>query len=820
VNARHDRGPYNRSALLHNRAACPLAVLLAICCCLSAASGQWFEGYIALPDSLHAGGRPLVVAYNPVNHKTYVGGDESDRLIVFDSVAAAPVGSVRVGPVVNAVCVDSVTNCLYCTNYLYDSIAVVDASSGSLIRRLWSGGDRPRSLCYSPRYRKVYCGNFDNWVQVVDAQTRQPLKRVLSPCMPGSIACDPNTGLVFMGGTYDGVIAILDGANDSIVAQIPLKNGDVTAVLFNTADGLVYASNDNRRVYVIDPAEHQVIDSVVVGGMPCGLCLNSVRGKLYVPCYTSQGGHFVAVVDCATRQVVAEAQLDERPLSICYNRVDDKAYCSTYGNGVSIIDGATDSVIVWDETGDRPINLCYSEAGDRVFSANYDGRSVTIIDGVGNGVIATTSVCGTAQPDRVCWDSFDRRMYVTSAESLGKVWVVDGVTDAVCDSIRVGLYPCDIRYNARQGKVYCANRGSGTVSVIDCRTNDVVATVPTGNEPYELNYSELHDKVYCANRSSKTVSVISGSPDSVIANIGVGTAPSALCYNPRNDRLYCANSTYSGSVSVVDCVGDTVVKTIGVRWPGRMVCDTVLNFVYGEGNFGLMFIDCALDSIVAVLDVNPSSTAFDALTIMNHPDHLLLVGSHRAPPPPQRGLIYGYTIVNTATRSVVSVKDLTQDVVDHPVRVFRSGKGNVYCSMDNSAWCITNNTQFNLGVTPNGFALNPYWNQVLLPAAQSSCIAVIGESHVPAVEEDARLLQSPARLPSTLVTGALYLPAQTGSARRASAFLLDVSGRVVLNLHPGANDVRALAPGVYFVREEPQASSPKPQAVQKVVITR
>jgi len=52
------------------------------------------------------------------------------------------------------------------------------------------------------------------------------------------------------------------------------------------------------------------------------------------------------------------------------------------------------------------------------------------------------------------------------------------------------------------------------------------------------------------------------------------------------------------------------------------------------------------------------------------------------------------------------------------------------------------------------------------------------------------------------------------------AVLLDVSGRKVMDLKPGANDVRALAPGVYFVREELQASSPKPQAVRKVVVAR
>jgi hypothetical protein len=42
--------------------------------------------------------------------------------------------------------------------------------------------------------------------------------------------------------------------------------------------------------------------------------------------------------------------------------------------------------------------------------------------------------------------------------------------------------------------------------------------------------------------------------------------------------------------------------------------------------------------------------------------------------------------------------------------------------------------------------------------------------------------------------------------------LLDLSGRKVLDLMPGANDVSRLSPGVYFVRER--------SAVRKVVIAR
>ena len=67
---------------------------------------------------------------------------------------------------------------------------------------------------------------------------------------------------------------------------------------------------------------------------------------------------------------------------------------------------------------------------------------------------------------------------------------------------------------------------------------------------------------------------------------------------------------------------------------------------------------------------------------------------------------------------------------------------------------------------------------------------------------------------ATVVRGMLLVPSLR---RTAKCSLLAIDGRKVLDLHPGANDVRALAPGVYFVREaQAQAQA---QTVRKVVLT-
>jgi hypothetical protein len=98
-------------------------------------------------------------------------------------------------------------------------------------------------------------------------------------------------------------------------------------------------------------------------------------------------------------------------------------------------------------------------------------------------------------------------------------------------------------------------------------------------------------------------------------------------------------------------------------------------------------------------------------------------------------------------------------------------------------------------------------------------VAIFETTHVAIAEpkqDEGRQAQSGA----SLVRGVLNLEVGSRQNTACRAELLDVSGREVRDLHPGANDVRALAPGVYFIREEPQAAGINLQAVLKVILTR
>ncbi|MBM3315569.1 hypothetical protein FJY71_07000, partial [candidate division WOR-3 bacterium] len=69
---------------------------------------------------------------------------------------------------------------------------------------------------------------------------------------------------------------------------------------------------------------------------------------------------------------------------------------------------------------------------------------------------------------------------------------------------------------------------------------------------------------------------------------------------------------------------------------------------------------------------------------------------------------------------------------------------------------------------------------------------------------------------ATVVRGVLFLPAG-GEGRGANGELLDIGGRRTLDLKPGANDVRHLSPGVYFVQLTIDNRQPR---IAKVVLAR
>jgi hypothetical protein len=95
-----------------------------------------------------------------------------------------------------------------------------------------------------------------------------------------------------------------------------------------------------------------------------------------------------------------------------------------------------------------------------------------------------------------------------------------------------------------------------------------------------------------------------------------------------------------------------------------------------------------------------------------------------------------------------------------------------------------------------------------------ACASVVAiRAHPGALAEGSRERSVARTSHLTIVRSSLLLPSRQGSQ------LLDITGRRVMDLLPGANDMRNVAPGVYFVRTA-ESGERSAVSVRKVVIQR
>ena len=314
---------------------------------------------------------------------------------------------------------------------------------------------------------------------------------------------------------------------------------------------------------------------------------------------------------------------------------------------------------------------------------------------------------------------------------------------------------------------------SGGVAAIDGIGDTVRAVVPVGDNAWSLCYDRADNKVYVGKRYGNLVSVIDADGDSVVTSIPVPASHGAtVCWNQTHDKVY-ACGTYPDTLAVIDCAGDTVLKSIhvtnGLDW---MYSDSVCDKIYGVDlwDVRLRIIQASTDTwyrnlsvgyVTALLDNGKQGPA-NRLYCTDRDSGMVTV-------------VRGYKTDSILCRIAVG---------DHPIAL---------------AW-------------------NPTCSRVYVLNSGSSSISVIRDTFGVGVEEWQH--QALSHKPQAAVVRGILLLDSRPSSSPSTSCLLDVSGRKVMDLNLGANDVRVLAPGVYFVRG-PEIEDGRPvAAIRKVVVTK
>jgi len=402
--------------------------------------------------------------------------------------------------------------------------------------------------------------------------------------------------------------------------------------------------------------------------------------------------------------------------------------------------------------GHDPLGVLWNPTSNKVYAANYWDGTVSVIDGATNQVLATVAV--GEYPWTLCWNSANNKVYATCRDP-DWVYVIDGVGDSVTKRIRTRANPTHMAYNAAMNKLYVQCIDDRMVRVYDGAEDTLIAEVWLGATPSFLMMHPVSNRVFCSLAEEDSILTIDCASDEVTGVVHVGGSSGALCWNRVNNLVYvdCDNG-----IHVLSAAGDSVVGVIPAH--GDMTFAPYPNKIFAVTSAWTYVIDCGRQS---VLDSLPC---------------------------------YGYAAVCDTIRG----------------KVYTAASNGSYV-LDARADSLLSLIQLGTGL-PQSIAWNPTYSRVYIGVDAGTVLYVIRDTSV-AIAEPVGSDVGSTRVVAAIVRGSLLLPAHN-EGRETNGELLDISGRKVLDLHPGPNDVSRLAPGVYFVREA-QAQA---QAVHKVVIGR
>jgi YVTN family beta-propeller protein len=299
--------------------------------------------------------------------------------------------------------------------------------------------------------------------------------------------------------------------------------------------------------------------------------------------------------------------------------------------------------------------------------------------------------------------------------SLLAVWPVKAQT--VTGEITVGNSPFAVAANPVTGKIYVANRDSGTVTVINGATNQTTTvTDPLAALPMAVAVNPVANLIYVTNATSGNVTVIDGSTDTVAADISVEGIPMAVAVNPVTNRAYVAS--IFGTVSVISGTAFSSNIFVG-QGLASIAVNPVTNRIYvadcglpgcppfppGGPGEGVSIINGATSAVTTVVDPNaavPYAVAVNPVTNMVYVGNLF---SHNVT------VINGLT--NTISTTLMDTNaDMVQSLAVNPVtnKIYAPSDGG-YTVIDGATNTFTRITDAN-AINPNAVAVDPVNNQI------------------------------------------------------------------------------------------------------------
>jgi len=301
----------------------------------------------------------------------------------FSVIATIPVGTDPYGIAVN-----ENTNRIYVTNYLEDTVSVIDGSTNTVIATV-PVILAPLGVSVNPITNRIYVANHNSGspLSVIDGSTNSVIAQVPVYINATGVTVNPNTNRIYV--TVSGQVDVIDGSSDTVVSTILPVNpglGPNGGIVVNPTNNLIYVIDGNSLIQVIDGNTNTHITNILgvvsQSNNPFGIALNSDTNRIYVPSAGISG--FVSIIDGASNTLLGTVPMQETdafPLAVAANKSTNHIFVANFNSSVSILDGATNTFL-----GDslsipgHLLGVAVNSVTNRVYVTNSSDNTVVVIE--------------------------------------------------------------------------------------------------------------------------------------------------------------------------------------------------------------------------------------------------------------------------------------------------------------------------------------------------------------------------------------------------------------------------------------------------------
>ena len=210
--------------------------------------------------------------------------------------------------------IDQKAHLLYVADRTDDGVDVLDVSTphAKYVRTFDVGGSAPNGIALAPDLNKLFTGNNDSSVSIIDTRTGKLLANLKTggKKRADEMDYDPKDHKVYVANSDDNLVTVIDANSNSIVKnfdKIGTPGNGLEQPRYNPADGKFYLTlSDDNQIDEFDPSNDSVVKTFDVNAKcnPQGFAINPKTQMALLGCGNKKSP-LTAVWDIKAGKVVS-----------------------------------------------------------------------------------------------------------------------------------------------------------------------------------------------------------------------------------------------------------------------------------------------------------------------------------------------------------------------------------------------------------------------------------------------------------------------------------------------------------------------------------